>query len=165
MALDTRLYLELVANYTSPSDLTTAAAPVTLKRQVNLTSGTGAGQADVMWADTRTVAGSATDTIDLTGTLTGLLGGTASFARVKGLIVAAAGANTTNIQITRPGSNAVPLFSAAANLAVKPGGLFAWFDPSAAGVVVTAGTGDLLDMVNSGGSPATYDVVIIGAAS
>jgi hypothetical protein len=167
MALDTRLFLDLAANFTGTSDLTTPSAPIAVKRQINLLSGTGAGAADLVWADTRTVAASATDSLDLAGALTGLLGGTATFARIKGLIVAAAAANTNNVLVQRPASNGVPLLSAAsANIAVKPGGLFAWFDPSAAGVLVTAGTGDLIDFVNSGaGTSVTYDVVIIGAAS
>lgn len=164
MALDTKLYLELVANYTGTSDLTTPSAPIAVKRQINLTSGAGVGAADLVWADTRTVAASATDSLDLAGSLSGLLGGTVTFARIKGLIVAASAANTTDVRITR-GTNAVPLLSAAAYVPVKPGGLFCWFDPSAAGVVVTAGTGDLIDMVNSGATAATYDVVVIGAAS
>lgn len=166
MALDTKLYLELVANYTGTSDLTTPSAPIAVKRQINLSSGAGANAADLVWADTRTVAASATDSLDLAGTLGGLLGGTVTFARIKGLIVAAAAANTNNVLITRPASNAVPLLSAAGNIPVKPGGVFCWFDPSAAGVVVTAGTGDLIDFVNSAaGTSVTYDVVIIGAAS
>lgn len=166
MALDTKLYLELVANYTGTSDLTTPSAPISVKRQINLVSGAGAGAADLVWADTRTVAASATDSLDLAGSLTGLLGGTATFVRIKGLIVAASSANTNNVNVTRPASNAVPLLSAAGHIPVKPGGVFAWMDPSAAGVVVTAGTGDLLDFVNSGaGTSVTYDVVIIGAAS
>lgn len=165
MPLDARLLVQLTANLTSGLDLTTVSAPLTFARQSALTTGAGAGQADLIWSDTRTVAGSATDSLDLAGSLTSPLGGSLTFARIKGLIVAASPANSTNIQVTRPASNAVPLLSAAGNIAVKPGGLFAWFDPSAAGVVVTAATGDLLDMVNSGGSSATYDVVIIGAAT
>jgi hypothetical protein len=167
MALDTKLYLELVANYTGTSDLTTPSAPIAVKRQINLTSGAGVGAADLVWADTRTVAASATDSLDLAGSLSGLLGGTVTFARIKGLIVAASSSNTNNVLVSRPATNGVPLLSAVStNIPIKPGGLFAWFDPSAAGVVVTAGTGDLLDFVNSAaGTPVTYDVVVIGAAS
>ncbi|MGW0805270.1 hypothetical protein [Nonomuraea sp. NPDC002799] len=167
MALDTKLYLELVANYTGTSDLTTPSAPIAVRRQVNLTSGVGAGQADLIWADTRTVAPSATDSLDLAASLSGLLGGTVTFARIKGLIVAAAATNTNNVLVQRPATNGVPLFSAvSANIPLKPGGVFTWFDPSAAGVVVTPTSGDLIDFVNSGaGTSVTYDVVVIGALS
>lgn len=166
MALDTKLYLELVANYTAALDLTTASAPVSLKRQLVLASGAGANQADMVWADSRPISPSATDTLDLAGVLVGMLGGTATFARIKGLIVAAPTSNVTNVTISRPATNGVPLMSAVSSgVPVKPGGLFCWFDPSAAGVVVTAGTGDLIDFVNSGATAANYDVVVIGAAT
>lgn len=166
MALDTKLYLELVANYTAALDLTTAAAPVRFARQGILASGAGANAADLVWTDQRTISPSATDTLDLAGTLTGMLGGTVTFARIKGLFVAAAAANVTNITITRPATNGVPLMTAVSSgIAVKPGGIFAWYDPSAAGVAVTAATADLIDFVNSGATAATYDVVIIGALS
>ncbi|MEV4093788.1 hypothetical protein [Streptosporangium saharense] len=164
MPLDARLLVQLAANLTSSLDLTTVSAPLNWARQLNLANGAGAGQVNRLWSDTRTVAGSATDSIDLAGSLTDPFGQALTFVRIKGLIVAARTTNTTDVRITRA-SNAVPLLSAAGYIPVTPGGLFVWFDPSAAGVVVTAGTGDLLDMVNSGGTAATYDVVIIGAAS
>ncbi|MFD0885758.1 hypothetical protein ACFQ08_14500 [Streptosporangium algeriense] len=165
MTLDARLLVQLAANLTSSLDLTTVSAPLNWARQLNLADGAGAGQANRLWSDTRTVAGSATDSLDLAGSLTDPFGQALTFARIKGLIVAARTTNTTDVRITRPASNAVPLLSAAGYIPVTPGGVFVWFDPSAAGVVVTAGTGDLLDMVNSGATAATYDVVIIGAAS
>jgi hypothetical protein len=165
MPLDTRLLLQLAADLTSSLDLTTVSAPLSFARQLTTADGAGAGQANRIWSDSRTIAGSATDSLDLAGSLTDPFGAALTFARIKGLIVAAPLANTTDVRITRPASNAVPLLSAAGYIPVKPGGLFVWFDPSAAGVVVTAGTGDLLDMVNSGATAATYDVVIIGAAS
>ncbi|MBB2914856.1 hypothetical protein FHS43_006168 [Streptosporangium becharense] len=165
MPLDSRLLVQLAANLTNSLDLTTVSAPLSFARQLNLTDGAGAGQANRLWSDTRTVGPSATDSIDLAGSLTDPFGAALTFARIKAVLVAAALANVTEVRVTRPASNAVPLLSAAAYLPVKPGGVFLWFDPSAAGVPVTAGTGDLLDMVNSGATAATYDVVIIGAAS
>ncbi|MFD9949820.1 hypothetical protein ACFWYW_55875 [Nonomuraea sp. NPDC059023] len=154
----------LEAEITSPLDLTTPTSALAVARQLALAEGAGAGQANMIWSDTRTINASATDSLDLAGSLVGPLGGTLTFARIKMLVVAAAAGNTNNVLITRPASNAVPLLSAAANIPVHPGGLFVWYAPSAAGVVVTAGTGDLLDLVNSaGGTSVTCDVVIVGA--
>lgn len=165
MALSVRALVQLTAELTSALDLTTVSAPLSVGRQLTYTDGDGAGEADLIWSDTRTVAGSGTDSLDLAGALTGPLGGTLTFARIKGLLVAASQANTTELRVTRPAANAVPLLSAAAYIPVAPGGVFCWLDPSAAGVAVTADTGDMIDIVNGGGSPATYDVVVIGAAS
>jgi len=165
MALSVRALVQLTAEQTTALDLTTVSAPLSLARQLTYTDGAGAGQADLIWSDTRTVSSSATDTLDLAGSLTGALGNTLTFARIKGLVVAARPTNTTTLQVARPESNGVPLLSAQASIPVPPGGLFVWLDRSAAGVAVTADTADRIDIVNGSGASATYDIVIIGAAS
>lgn len=165
MPLDARLLVDLTATLTSALDLTTVQSPLSFKRQFTLTDGTGLNQANRLWSDERTISASATDSLDLAGVLTDPFGATLTFARIKGLLIAANSANTNNVNVTRPASNGVPLFLAAGDgISVPPGGLFTWFAPTAAGVVVTAATGDLIDMVNSGaGTSVTYQVVVIGA--
>ena len=165
--LTTKLTTELDATLTDVLDLATAAAPITYRQQFKLASGVGLGQADKLWHDQRTINASATDPIDLAGALVDALGDVVVFARIKAIIVAAAAANVNNVNVVRDGANGVPLFLAAGDgIGVQPGGLFVWVAPTAAGVIVTAGTGDLLNMVNSGGgSSVTYDVIIIGASA
>lgn len=165
--LTTKLTLDLDATLSDVLDLATASAPIQYRKQQKLTSGTGAAQADRIFHDRRTVAASATDTIDLAGAMVDALGDPAVFARVKAVIVVADAANVNNVNVVREGTNGVPLFLALGDgIGVQPGGLFAWMAPTAAGVVVTAGTGDLLNLVNSaGGSSVTYDIVIIGASA
>lgn len=167
MALTTRLTLNLVTVLTSALDLSTPTDSLNNRTELELTSGTGLGQADMVWSDRRTVAASATDSLDLAGVLVGPLGTTLTFARIKGLLVKAASANVNNVVVTRPAANGVPMFSAAGDaLPVHPNGVFLWVAPTVAGVVVTTGTGDLIDFVNSAaGSTVTYDVVIIGASA
>ncbi|MBX6382162.1 MAG: hypothetical protein IRZ07_04180 [Microbispora sp.] len=168
MTLSVRALFQLAAELTSAQDLTTASAPLSFSRQVLLTDGAGAGQADRIWSDERTLAASASEDIDLAGTLVDPFGGTITFARVKGLIVAAAAGNTNNVVIGGASSNGwVGPFGAADNtLAVRPGGLLVLMSPDATGYPVTAGTGDLLHVANSGaGSSVTYQIVVIGAAS
>jgi len=165
--LITKLTTELDATLTDVLDLATAAAPIAYRQQYKLASGVGFNQADKLWHDQRTVVASATDTIDLAGALVDALGDVVVFARIKAVIVTAAPANVNNVNVVRDGTNGVPLFLALGDgIGVQPGGMFAWVAPTAAGVVVTAGTGDLLNMVNSaGGSSVTYDVIIIGASA
>jgi hypothetical protein len=167
MSLSVRALLQLTATLTSASDLTTAEAPVSIGKQQNFTNGAGADQADLIWTDRRTVAASSTDSLDLAGSLTDVFGATLTFARIKLIYVSAASGNTNNVNVTRPASNGVPLFLAAGDgIAVKPDGAFVWIAPDASGVAVTASTGDLIDIVNSGaGSSVTYDIVVVGAAS
>ncbi|MER7212451.1 hypothetical protein ABT340_35810 [Streptosporangium sp. NPDC000239] len=160
-------FFQLEGELTSPLDLSTPTNLVKFAKQMNLKQGAGAGQADILWSDQRTIAASGSDALDLAGSLTGPFGTTLTFARIKMVVVLAAAGNTNNVNVVMPGSNGVPLFLAASDgIAVKPGGMLFWYDPSAAGVVVTAGTGDLLNIVNSGaGTSVTYDIHIVGASS
>lgn len=166
MAVNTQISVQVIAEQTNPADLSTPTDPLTLIRTLSLVNGTGANQADRIFHDTRTITASATDSLDLAGVLTDKFGSTLTFAKLKALIVAASSANTNNVVVTRPATNGVPLFSAAGDACpVLPGGHFWWMAPGA-GVTVTATTGDLIDMVNSGGgSSVIYDVVILGTSA
>lgn len=167
MALDSRVKLIINSLLTGSTDLQSRTAPLEYAYNKALTTGTGANQADRLFTDQRTITASSTDSLDLSGTLTDAFGATVTFARIKAVFVTAAAGNTNNVNVTRPAANGVPLFLAAGDgVPVKPGGMFAWMAPDATGVAVTAGTGDLIDMVNSGaGTSVTYDVVVIGASA
>ncbi|MEU1554002.1 hypothetical protein ABZ517_14955 [Streptomyces scabiei] len=167
MALSTNMRLDLKSTLSSALDLVTSRAPLDYSAVIDLASGTGANQADRIFADTRTLAASATEDLDLAGVLSDPLGASLTFARIKAVLIRAAAGNTNSVNVTRPASNGVPLFLAAGDgLSVRPGGLFLWVAPDATGVAVTAGTGDLLTLTNSAGSTSvTYDVIIIGASA
>ncbi|GAA1026832.1 hypothetical protein GCM10009557_05930 [Virgisporangium ochraceum] len=167
MALTSKISVSLVAALTGTADLTTPSAPLSLTDTIRLASGTGSGQADRIFSDTRTIAASGNEDLDLAGVLADALGATLTFARIKVLYVAAAAGNTNNVVVSRPASNGVPIFSAASDaISVRPGGMLLWACSDATGVAVTAGTGDLINIANSSsGSSVTYDVVIIGASA
>jgi hypothetical protein len=168
MALSSKLSLHLVSTLTSALDLSTATDVLDYPVTYNLVTGTGttSGNADMQWSDTRTLTASATEDLDFAGSLTNALGSTQTFARIKAIIVTAAAANTNNVNIIRPAANGVPLFLAASDgTPVLPGGTFMWVAP-AAGVVVTAGTGDLVTFTNSAGSTSvTYSIIVLGASA
>lgn len=173
MALSTIFETRVNAAYSVANDFapsTPATLPHDYTHRISWASGTGVDQADLFWADERTVATGATDSLDMAGTLVGLLGGTVTFARIKAIRVLnsnnAGTANTTTLSITRPATNGVPIFTAAGDsVPIPPGGVFLLINPSAAGYAVTAGTGDLIDIINSAGASATYRVEIIGASA
>lgn len=164
---DGRLLLQIAANYTDALDLQSPNAPINLNRQYNFQDGVGANQANRIWSDTRTIAASSTDTLDLAGVLSDAFGATLTFARVKALFVSAHSTNTNNV-IVGGGSNPFVTWvgGAAHTVTVRPGGCFLLIAPDATGYAVTAGTGDILQIANSGGGTSvTCDVVIIGGAS
>ena len=167
MTLKSRIELLIDSELSSALDLVTAVSPLELAVRQDLASGTGAAQADMQWSDTRTLAASATEDIDLAGSLTGPLGSTLTFARVKAVFVRASTANTNAVQVTRPASNGAPLFMAAGDgISLAAGEWFIWVSPTAAGKAVTAATGDLITLTNSAGSTGvTYDIIVIGASA
>lgn len=163
----TRLSVSLAATQTKPDDLSIPQDAIDYVKALSFADGAGAGAANLVFHDQRTLAASATENLDLAGVLSDKFGQALTFARVKAVLVVAAAANTNNVNVTQPASNGVPLFLAAGDgVGVRPGGMFLWVAPDAAGAVVTAGTGDLLTVTNSAaGTSVTYDVLILGAAT
>lgn len=168
MPLDARLLVDLAATLTSALDLTTVQAPLSFKRQFTLTDGAGANQVNRIWTDERTLAASATEDLDLAATLTDPFGATITFARVKALFVAASASNANNVVVGGAASNGFTTWVSGTTPAVlvRPGGLLALMAPDATGYAVTASTGDLLKVTNSGaGTGVTYQVIVIGSAT
>lgn len=167
LQLVTELSLRLAATLSNPLDKSTPTDPLIEAIKLVLTSGTGANQADRIFHDSRNLAASGTEDLDLAGSLSSPLGGTVTFARIKLVMVTASAENTNNVNVTRPASNGVPLFLAAGDgIPIKPGGGVLWWAPDTTGVAVTGGTGDLLTFTNSAGSTdVDFDVIIIGASA
>lgn len=170
MSLTSRISLAAAASQTATLDLGSAQAQLSKSYTVDLTDGTAAGQANRIFHDTRTLTASATEDIDLAGVLTDAFGATLTYVRVKGLIVAAAAANTNNVIVG--GASATQFVSwnggATHTVTVRPGAVFALFAGAAdaSGYVTAAGSTDLLKIANSAGSTSvTYDLVVIGASA
>jgi hypothetical protein len=163
-------------NVSDVRDTVTGALKETGNRAVaiaaswSIASGTAAGQADKIWGDTRTPPGGGaggTDVVDLAAVLTNAYGTVETFVKVKAIVIVASATNTTTLQIARPAAaTGAPLFAAISD-ALAPlsaGGGFAWFDP-AAGFTVTPATGDIINVVNSAGASATYDIAVVGTSA
>lgn len=169
MTLTTTIALSVTGNQAASVDLGTTAAKRALSTSVSLTNGTAAGMADLMFADTRTLAASGTEDLDLAGALADAFGTAQVFARVKALVIKADAGNTNNVLVSRPASNGLTIFSAAGDqVVVRPGETFALIAGAAdaVGHVVTAATGDLLTITNSGGTTGvTYSVMVVGASA
>lgn len=170
MTLVTTLAVSIDADLTSALDLVTAEAPLRKKYKTDLTSGTGAGAADRVFSDTRTLGASATENIDVAGVLADALGATITMARVKAIIISAAAGNTNNVVVGGAGSNGfTTMFGDPTDkLVIRPGTTVAIIcgAADATGYAVTAGTGDILLIANSAGSTGvTYDIHIIGSSA
>jgi hypothetical protein len=155
--------LHLKAKQSGAGDLGTPQMLVDVLKSMEFTPGTAAvGQANILFSDTRTLAPSASESLDMAGVLADALGATIAAAEIVMIYIAAASTNTNDVQLTRPASNGVPLFLAAGDgFSVGPGDFS--LRTYRNGITVTPGTGDLVTVTNGGaGTPVSYDIIVIG---
>lgn len=168
MALSTKFRVELSATQTPTVDLGPASRSGTVTLALTLADGVGANQANLMWFDSNTLAASTNVDLDLAAGLTDSFGNTLTFVKVKAIAVKAAAGNTNNVLVGGAASNQFASFfgDVSDKLVVQPGGAFGIATPGLNGYGVTAGTGDLLRIANSGaGTSVGYEIAIVGTAS
>ena len=169
MGLTTSMGVNVSGLYTKAGDLSTPSDDLKWRRGVSLATGTGIGKADLRFTDTRTLAASATEDLDLAASLTDAFGATLTFVKVKGLFISAATTNTNNVVVGAASSNTwVTLLNSTGTVTLRPGASLALMAGAADSTTyaVTASTGDLLKIANSAGSTSvTYDIVIIGSSA
>lgn len=163
MGVDASLALSITALQEGTGDLAIPSINVKISDVVSFKSGTDAvTKADVLWSDTRTLAASASESLDLRGSLVDAFGASVNPAEIVAIYVKAKSTNTNDVVIGNAASNgfAGPL-SATGTLTLKAGEFVLL--SSQAGWAVTAGTGDLLKVANSAaGTSVTYSIMIIG---
>lgn len=153
---------------TKATDMTTTSDPLVKKWAAHLESGTAAGMADRAFHDTRTLAASASEDIDLAAVLVDVFGATQTYVRVKGLFIAAAAGNTNNVVVGAGTNPWATLLNSTGTVTLRPGAACGFFAGAAdaTGYAVTAATGDILKVTNSAGSSTvTYDIVIVGCSA
>ena len=142
--------MRLAASWVDDLTRTTVTDSATVNRLLSLANGTGAGQANGYWRDVRTVAGSATDTIDTTALPLSVFGtaGTINLASVKLIYMRNQSATVT-----------LTYDIAGANHGIPPGGVFLW----TAGTAPTSKWFSGSNIVVEGGSAsATYEIILAG---
>lgn len=157
--------LSVSFDFSSTADLGVVSHKAEWNPTYVFTDGTGANQAKTVFTDIRTLAASASENLDLAGGLVDAFGNTITFTKVKAILVQADPANTNNVVIGNAASNGFvgPFGAGTHTLAIPPGGAAALIAPDVNGWTVTAGTGDLLKVLNSaGGTGVNYTITIIG---
>lgn len=164
MSLTASVTNKLTVTYSGTVDIGEVSHSASESNSIDFTNGSGANQAGKFWADSRTLAASASESLDLSGGITDALGNTLTLTSVKAIRIRAAAANTNDVLVGGAAANAFLLFADATDIvAIKPGGTFLLVDPTAAGMAVTAGTGDLLKVANSSsGTGVTYSIEVVG---
>lgn len=166
MPLNAQASIKLNIKQTKTLDLGDGNANILKEILFALTDGTGAGKADLLYQDTNAI--SAFADLDLAGALVDVFGATLTFARVKGLYIKAADANTANITVGPAAANgfATPWGSATDKNVLRPGMAMILLAgvADATGYAVTAATADLLRITPVSGTQ-TYDIAIWGCSA
>jgi hypothetical protein len=156
--------LALAASYSAAADIGTVKHDANFSPNYIFSDGTGANQAKIFFADTRTLGASATENLDLAGSLLDAFGNVITIDKIKALIITAAPGNTNNVLVGGAASaQASPFFGDVTDvLVVRPGGMIALVAPDVNGYDITATTADLLKIANSSsGTGVTYTIIVI----
>jgi hypothetical protein len=163
-SLTTRISLGFTATYTVTGDLADSVSAMNLSRTIDLTSGTGASQANLIFHDSRPLADGANETLDLyaSGTLLDPVGNALTMAALKALYLKNTSADAT-LLVGGAASVALTLFSDTTDiLKIPPGGIFLWTCPSAAGLDLSTNKNLKLAHDGTGSSTLTYEIIAIG---
>lgn len=117
-------------------------------------------EADVLWADSRSLAANASERLDLSGGLQTAFGTPITFAEVTAMYVENTGSATISIGGTGASAFVGPFGSTTGSVTVGPGEVFLISNMN--GWAVTAETGDLLAVRNFDVDDAAYNMVLIG---
>ncbi len=168
MPLTASIRASITAQLSKTLDLSSPSAQPALSVLAALTNGTLNTEADRVFADTRTLAASATEDLDF-GTAGGLkddMGDPFEPVEIAALMVTAAVGNTNNVVMGNAAAEAFlgPFGAATHTLAVKPGACMLWFAP--AGWPSLNNASDKLKFLNGGaGTPVTYSIIALGRSA
>jgi len=139
--------------------LRTASDPLTSGASASLTftNGTGANQANNLYAATRTLNSAATETLDLAGSLANAFGDTITASQVKGVYIKNT-STTDSLVVGDAASNAWEAWTddAGSTIKVPPGGVFFLGAPLSGGMPVVGGSSDNLKIAH--GTDTTNDL-------
>lgn len=163
MALSFEMNVGIKGLLSSSLDLSTVKDWLERTYSIQFDNGTGAGQANNIWHDKRTLTTGTNENLDLAGGVTNALGQTTTFTKIRLILFYGLEANTGLLSVSRPASNGLAFLKAAGDaFELHPDGLFILTNSTTAGITVTAGTGDLINVDNASGATQNYHVVIVG---
>lgn len=166
-SLTSRVEVVISGTLFNALDFSGPSYPLAERRANDFANGAGANQANVVWSDQRTLAPSASETLDLVGGgLVDAFGVAIAPARLRALLIYASPANLNNLTILGNAASIPVLNTVATTATLPPGGIFLITKPDAAGIVVTATTFDLIQIANAAGvNSVVYDIFFLGAAT
>lgn len=144
-------------------DLSEAQVPISVAN-MSWTYGTGASQINIVYADSTTLADDANDTLDLyaSGSLLDVFNRALTIEGLKFLYIKNNSSDAT-LKVGGGASDDLDIFAATSDIAlIKPGGVFLWTDPSAAGLDITTNKNLKIEHDGTGSSTMAVDVIAMG---
>lgn len=167
-ALSGTVEVQIHTTLVNSRDLGDDTYKLDLTKRYTWTNGSGAGKVNKEFDDERTLAASATETLDLSGSaIQDAQGVNLAFAKIKALIIIADPGNTNDVVVGN-GTNPVvggPFGADGTNtISLAPRDAMVFMSQSANGfMAVTNSTADGLKIANSGGTTGvTYRLIIVG---
>lgn len=174
MGLKAELLARLSFTQSGSPDIGANSYSGEIEHILKFVTGTGAGQADLLFTDERSVAASTNDDIDLAGSLTGGLNTAVVLAEVCGLIIINAPKLVTdpaNVSDLTIGLGTNPFLGFLGGTTptigpIKPGGFLMLGAGHASGLgTVGAGASDILRVANGSGGTAKYQIGVLGRSA
>lgn len=153
--------VRIVPTWTDDLNTTTVSDSVTVNQAIALTDGDGSGEADGYWRDVRTVAASATDTIQLDDLPLNVMGGAGvlDLAELR-LVYVRNRSETHNLNFWFGYKSGITTITTSA-IAVRPGGFVVHSSPDAQRVLANQ-LPTLVAVQNTGAGAADYEIVLVG---
>lgn len=148
---------------TKDEDLTLAKKPITIAG-TSWTYGAAANQVNVVYAETRTLADGANETLDLyaSGSLLDLFGTALTMTAIK-LVYLKNNSDDATLKVLGTDSTALDICADSSDIIlVPPGGTLLWTDPSATGTVITTNKNLKIEHDGTGSSTMDVDVIVLG---
>jgi hypothetical protein len=162
MTMTARIPLGFAITDVDTADLGAESFVMNIARAIEFAAGTGAGQANVGYAATRSLALGASEVLDLyaSGVLLNLRKNALTMAALKFLYIR--NLSTTQNLLIGGGTTPVGLFANSSDIeTLPPLGTKLWSDPSAAGLVLTTNKNLKLEFGGTGATH-TYEIIALG---
>ena len=162
-SLTSKIVLNVGTTYTGSSGLGTSIETLNLDYSIDLASGSGANQANVIYSASRSLADDVNEVLDLyaSGTLTDSFGTALTMTRLKTLILY--NTSTDASLLVGGGTTPVALFADASDIVtLPPGGKFMMSAPDATGILLSTNKNLKLAHNGTGTSALVYKIIAIG---
>jgi len=163
--LATKINIVLSAAYEDTDDIDPRLGSLAFAIADSLADGTADNQADLFFADRRTLTATSED-LDLAGSLTDAKGNTLTFVEIVAILIHNRSTTATE-KLAVGGAAANQFINWVANSSdivnIGPDGILLLWSP-VDGYGVTAGTGDLLK-IDAGSDTIIYDILLVGRSA